>query len=130
MKRLALIAIAAVFMLQSVALAQTDAPSISFDLTAIFASTGALALFSITLIGFIREKVWKTLDGMTLTGVVFVTNIALAIAGFYMGALTAAADLYAALGFGVGAGIAAIGIVSQAYRVAAKGQNPAGKLGE
>lgn len=96
---------------------------IGIDITGIFTSTASLAIFAVTLVQYLRAHVWKTLDGGTLIGVVFGVCLVLAVVGFFAGLIPSATSIYAAVGFGVGAGVTAIGGVNLLQKAGAKG-NP------
>lgn len=83
----------------------------AFDLGSMFTSVGALAAFLVVATQFVRAQIWKTLDGNVLVGFVFVLGIILALVGFYV-KLLPAADVFAAVAFGLGAAVTAIGTVN------------------
>ncbi len=82
-----------------------------FDIGSLFTSTASLAAFVVVIVQFVRAQIWKTLDGKALVGVVFITGIGLALVGFYV-KLLPAADVFAAIAFGLAAAVTAIGAVN------------------
>lgn len=107
-----------------VALAQDVVdPTVPIDLGMIFGSAAALAAFAVTAVQFIRAHLWKTLDGLAVVAVTWVLCVLLSILGYYLGA-TSFTAVGQAIGFGVSAGILAVGGVNLAAKLTAGKQLP------
>ena len=94
-----------------IALAQGVPDPATFDFANWFVDAAKLAAGIVAIIAALRRYVWKTLDGEAVALVAIGLGLVVSVLGYVMHQFPADWTLFGALGYGLTAGIGAIGIV-------------------
>lgn len=92
-----------------IAQAQNE-PVIPDSFGSIFTSIGALSVFVIAVVSYLKGHIWTTMQGWQTLLVSFIVSEGVSLIGFYM-KLLVVTDIVSALSFGFGAFMLASGMV-------------------